>query len=88
MILTIIVTDIAQKDLVTEEEQRIMRKILDQFNLDISDAKHVSSELQARLALTERENIHAILQKQDQWEGIIKQLDGAKTQLNVHTVST
>ncbi|KAL0485934.1 exocyst complex component SEC3A [Acrasis kona] len=71
----------AQKDLVTEDEQRIMRKILDQYNLDISDAKNVSSEIQDRLALTERENIHAILQKQDQWEGIINQLDVARSQL-------
>jgi len=73
--------DVSQKDLVTEEEEKIMRKVLEQFNEDMSDAKLVSSQLNQRLAIYERENIHAILQKQDQWEQVIAQLDTAEGQL-------
>nr|CAG4717564.1 unnamed protein product [Naegleria fowleri] len=73
--------DVSQKDLVTEEEEKIMRKVLEQFNEDMSDAKLVSSQLNQRLAIYERENIHAILQKQEQWERIIGQLDQVEGQL-------
>ena len=73
--------DVSQRDLVTEEEEKIMRKVLEQFNEDMSDAKQVSSQLNQRLAIYERENIHAILQKQDQWEMIIQQLDNTENLL-------
>ncbi|KAL9658567.1 hypothetical protein ABK040_006105 [Willaertia magna] len=71
----------SQRDLITEEEEKIMKKVIEQFNQDISDAKLVASELSQRLAIYERENIHTILQKQEQWELVISQLESAEVQL-------
>lgn len=71
----------SQKDLVTEDEEKLMMQVLEQFKLDISDAKAVENELNVKLTQTEQDNIHDILQKQAEWKSIITQLQIAQRQL-------
>lgn len=66
----------------TADEEQIIMDVLRQFNLDISDAKLVTDQLTQRLEETEQENIHAILEKQKEWQEIILQMRATKEQLS------
>lgn len=55
--------------------------VLQQYNLDISDAKLVTEQLSHRLGEAEQENIHDILEKQNEWQNIIIQMRSTREQL-------
>eukprot|EP01080_Neovahlkampfia_damariscottae_P005164 gene5164-8770_t len=76
------IEDISNQNFISEEEEILMNKILERYNLDISESQHCITVLNTEVEKKDIENIHEILLKQEQWNGVIGQLTVAERQLN------
>eukprot|EP00818_Percolomonas_sp_WS_P000302 CAMPEP_0117448268 /NCGR_PEP_ID=MMETSP0759-20121206/7311_1 /TAXON_ID=63605 /ORGANISM="Percolomonas cosmopolitus, Strain WS" /LENGTH=1039 /DNA_ID=CAMNT_0005240645 /DNA_START=11 /DNA_END=3126 /DNA_ORIENTATION=+ len=70
-----------QEQFVTEDEERTLKRVLEQHSLDVSDPKTVMRVLTERLKEMETQNIHEILEKQHEWSELIEQIRVTRTQL-------
>lgn len=71
-----IVTEVEmnQEDLFTKDEELMIMKILEQYKIEISDSKKLQQILRDEIEKSEIENIHEILEKQEQWSNVLSLL--------------
>jgi hypothetical protein len=70
-----------QQELFTLEEESLITRILENYKIDISDSKKLTLVLTSEIERMETENIHDILEKQEQWGVVISLLSVAEKQL-------
>ena len=70
-----------QEELFTPDEEKLITNILEQYKLEISDSRHLTEVLTNEIEKAEIENIHEILENQEQWAGVMTQLTINEKQL-------
>jgi hypothetical protein len=77
---------VSTQNFFTDEEEFLMNKILEKYSLDVSESQRCVTILNSEVEKKDIENIHEILLKQEQWNGVIAQLTVAERQLSFYFI--